>query len=505
MVVGIYPRKLLFFIMVFALTFSAFKYKNYLVNQQEVNADISLDSNTIYASTSDNYNASNSPGYYSLEIDLARDGSLSIGNKKISETIKARDNYDELRYIIFDKPQEYFDKVDIKLNLPLPITKFEEEPQIIAVHGASPGPVTLSDDGTTLDFVATGVGSSSTVTIAAYFPKGYFNLPAGAVVQSGIESIPTYIWLAFAVGLPVLAIFVIFHMFSRRGLENLDNLVTTKSGPPLNLPPAVVSAIVFGHVGPRAIMATLIDLAQRGYIDIYNRGTDFVIHKKNLDSKMRASLLPYESVLLEKIFLSTQQVADSEDIEYRASRHLFSRKVALIYLEIYDYASSLGYFSEVPAKLHLKYRIAGIITFFTGLIGYLLSAFFAGDTKVILFLWLALVILGISIVKLAPSITNYTTKGKQAVVDWLSFKNFLSQGDILRKEEDVFEAYLAYSVAMGVESYWSARFIESNFAIPKWYDAIARIDGIENFAKSLLPIIDYIADTLNVASEPLVK
>lgn len=506
MLIGIYPRKLLFFAIVFALVFSAVRYQSMIGERQTVEASVEAGADTVFASTSDNYNISDTPGSFILNITLLRDGSVEVGNKKVEEAIRARENYDELRYIILDKPSEYFNYVKILINLPLPITKFAEEPQIIAVHGATPGDVTLQKNGTQLEYTATGVGSSSTVTITAYFPKGYFNLPASEVVKNGIESIPAYAWLAFAIGLPLLAMFLILHMFTKKGLGDVASEVKTpKDTPPANLPPAVVSAVIFGKVGPRAIMATLIDLAQRGFIDIYNRGTDFIVYKKVIDPKLSTSLLPYESTLLEKIFLPSQKVADTDDIEYRASRHLFSRKVALIYLGIYDYASSLGYFSEVPAKLHLKYRIVGILTFFTGLAGYVLFMFFGSGTNVVLFLWLTLVILGMVIIRLAPSITNYTSKGRQSVIDWLSFRKFMVQEDVFRGDVEVFESYLPYAVALGVESSWSARFIESSFVLPKWYGAIARIDGIENFAKSLLPIMDYIADTLNVSSEPLVK
>jgi len=506
MIVGIYPKKLVFFAVLFALVFSIFKYESLVREYQQVEANIQAGADKIFASPSDNFNASRVPGEYYLEINLFKDGSMKAGSRKVKEGVKVRDGFDEFRYIILDKAAEQFSRATIVVNLPSPIKRLMEDPQIIAVHGARPESAMLSEDGMQIIYSAVDVGPSSTVTIASYFPKGYFKLPVSKVVEGGFETIPAYVWLIFAIALPTISVIILVLMFTKRGLGDvLSKVNPSQTTPPANLPPAVVSAIVFGKVGPRAIMATLIDLAQRGFIDIYNRGTDFVVYKKPIDAKLKSSLLPYEAMLLEKIFLPSQKVADTQDVEERASRHLFSRKIALIYLGIYDYASSLGYFTELPAKLHLKYRIAGIMMFFLGLVGYVTFALFGPEPKVALFLWLALVFLGMMIVKLAPSITNYTTKGRQAVIAWLSFREFMMQSSTFQGDAEIFDAYLGYSVALGVEASWSARFIESNFSQPKWYDAIARIDGVENFAKSLLPITNYIAKTLNISSEPLVR
>jgi len=213
----------------------------------------------------------------------------------------------------------------------------------------------------------------------------------------------------------------------------------------------------------------------------------------------------FEEILLDKIFLPSQKIADSQDVEERASRHLFSRKIALIYLDIYKYASDLGFFAQPPAQLHLKYRVFGIIVFFIGLSGYVLYAIFGDEPKILLFAWLVLIAEGMMIIKTAPSITNYTALGKRSATDWARFRNFLSSSEPFRGSEEKFLEFLPFAIAMGAESSWSARFIQNNFILPKWYDAIVKIDGVEAFAKSLIPVIDYIADTFNLSSEPLVK
>jgi len=252
-------------------------------------------------------------------------------------------------------------------------------------------------------------------------------------------------------------------------------------------------------------MATLVDLAERGYIGIYNRGDDFVIYKKPTDRLKQARLKAFERILIEEMFLPKQKRIGSFDIEARAARHLFSRKIALVYLSIYDEAQSRGYFSQSPAKIHLKYRLAGIIFFFLGLVGYGIFALFSPDPKFVLFFWLSLIVFGILIVNFAPRLTSYTPRGKVIRERWLRFKNFLAQERLIKESDELFEEYLPFAIALGVEAAWAARFIETNFRKPNWYDFSAPLSGVENFTKSFLPVIDYIAETLNLSSEPLVK
>jgi len=496
--VGIYPRKLLFFTILIALGF--FGYKFYSNSLSQVKAD------KIFASPADNVNMSQNSEDYYLELNLQEDGSVYVGsNKKIQEGINILADKDELRYMILDQPQSYYQNAEIAVILPKKLNRLVEDPEIIAVHGAKPWGAFLSEDGKKIVYRATDVGSSATVTITAGFPKGYFSFPASKAVKYRINSIPAVVWLAGGVVIPPIALLVFIYMFFKSGKTSIKKTVGIVETPPANLPPAIVSVLAKGYVGPHTIIATLVDLAQRGYIDIYNRDDDFVIYKKTTTPQQDAHLRIFERILLEKIFLPTQKRVGSFDVEARIARHLFSRKVAVFYLNVYQEATSLGYFTQVPASLHLKYRLFGIGTFFMGLIGYIAFAIFAPDPKVVLFFWVAAIFLGILIVNLAPKLTVFTQRGMLTQENWLKFKNFLSQGSLYRGGSDLFEIYLPYAIAFEVEAAWAARCAEKSFIKPDWYDYPGRLDGVESFVKSFLPVVDYVGESLNLSSEPLVK
>ena len=193
------------------------------------------------------------------------------------------------------------------------------------------------------------------------------------------------------------------------------------------------------------------------------------------------------------------------DVEARAARHLFSRKIALFNLAVYREAQSYGFFDALPAKIHLRFRLLGIATFFAGLIGYILSAFLAPDPKFVLILWASLILMGIIIVNLSPRLTSYAKRGIAQREKWLEFKNFLSRREPFAGKPGSFEFYLPYAIALGCEADWAARFALSNFVKPSWYDYPDKIEGVENFAKSFLPITEFVGKTLNFVNEPLVK
>ena len=112
-------------------------------------------------------------------------------------------------------------------------------------------------------------------------------------------------------------------------------------------------------------MATLIDLAQRGFIDIYNREVT-LWYKKLLDDRLRVRFCPTKIYCLKRYFYLLRRWQIQRMLR-NGSRHLFSRKLRWFILEYTTVHQVLG-ICELPAKLHLKYRIAGIIMFFPGLI-----------------------------------------------------------------------------------------------------------------------------------------
>lgn len=495
MSIGIYPRKLLFFSVIALAVFGS-------VKLYETRASLFP---SVSASLQDNVNTANSSESYLLEMTLNKDGSITIGDQRIAEAIKPLSNLDELRYVVLNQPVTSYQDATVIVHLPKNINRLVEDPKIIAVHGATPGTATLEDKEIT--YTAQNIGSMATVTVVAQFPKGYFDLPAAKKIAGFINNdIPGLVWVIGGTLLPLIAAIIVLQMTFKSSFQLQRKVVEgERTTLPANLSPAVVSAITDGRVSARTIISTLVDLARRNYIELYNRGDDFVIYLNPLSRQAAASLKQYEIVLLNKIFLPRQKQVGAMDVEARIARHLFSRKIALFYMEVYNEAVSLGYFEKSPAVLHLRYRLIGIGTFFAGLFGYLLFALYAPDPKFVLFFWLSLILFGVWIVNLAPRLTQFTLRGDQLRSQWLQFRNFLTKDEPMGVQSQLFEKYLPYALAMDCEAEWSARFSNSSFVEPQWYGWAGSIPGIENFTKSLNAVVDYVGENLNKANEPLVR
>ncbi len=497
MSVGIYYRKLFFFAFLALVAFGGYRLSQIGFNFNFLQkADASINEQLP--------NESKKLDNFILTINVLPDGSAQIGDEKSQLVVPVSKDLDEMRLLIFDKPKLAYQKITIFVRLPKNLAQLPEDPEMIAVHGATPLGARLQGD--TITYEAKDIVESSTVTIVAKFPKGFFTLPAKQEFKRKIDAIPGLIWVFGGIIFPPIALVLIFSMLFGSRFQLREKQVSgERNTPPKDLPPSLVSILYFGHVTPRAIMAMLVDLAKRGFIEIYNKGDDFYIYRHKISKDLAKSLDKSEFYLLDKIFLPKQQKVDNVDVEERIARHIFSRKIALVFLDIYNNGGHLGYFKNNPFYIHLKYRMIGIATFFIGLLGYVIFAVFYPDPKFVLFLWIALIIFGMLIVNLAPSLTGFSPKGESEREEWVKFKNFLTREEFIEGYDDYFEKYLPYAIAMGVEAEWAARFAKASFAMPKWYDYAGEVEGVENFAKSFLPVIQIISQELTASSDPLVR
>lgn len=489
---GIYKRKLVFFSAIFLIGF---------VLWNTVSANFG---NIKIAASPEGINNADGSAQFYTKITVLKNGKILLSNSNVAEqAIIQREDYDELRFLVLDQSGAYYQDVQIDVALPKPLVRPPAEPQIIAVHGAEPVAAVLNK--TEINYKARNVGSMATVTVVQKFPKGYFEFPINEKASGFINNLPGLFWIIMGLALPAVGVFVILRA------AYLNNLILKKTGKegvsgtmPSKIAPAIASIFLDGKIGPRTIAAILADLARRGYIEIFIRKNDFAIIKKNVmenPSKLRV----YEKILLEKIFSKSDNKSNMEIIERKLSDELFSREVSALYSTVYKEAESLGYFNFAPPVTHLQYRITGIVMFLLSFLGFGFFVFRSPEPKFILIFWIALMILGVLLINIAPKLTSYTAKGREARDKWLAFRNFLQIPDDIHEPASVFMEYFPYAVALGVEAQWSARFVDVNFEKPDWYELNRDIAGADGFAQSFLPIINYIGETLSLANDPMVR
>ncbi len=243
--------------------------------------------------------------------------------------------------------------------------------------------------------------------------------------------------------------------------------------PPSDAPPGVAGTLLDETADMQDILATLIDLARRGYLEIEEQtgrgllvsSTDFAFRRTG---KPADDLLPYESILLSKVAgrLGTQQLS--------ALRNKFYTAIPKMQGGLYEEIVRRGYFRSNPETTRKMYSGTGITLLF--LLGF--GAFFTLST-LIEFTEAALCpVMGIGVFCVALIIVGRympakTRKGAEEAARWAAFKRYLAEIERytdLREATDQFERYLPYAIAFGIDRSWMKKFsrIETT-PMPAWY------------------------------------
>ena len=237
--------------------------------------------------------------------------------------------------------------------------------------------------------------------------------------------------------------------------------------PPSGLRPAVVGTLVDEKADMRDIISTLVDLAQRGYISISeNKARNHVFTLVNED---KTGLQPYETQFIRDVFGSTTERSLS-DLRYK-----FASKLPKLRTMLYDELLHEGFVDRSPDKVRTRYVVAAAGVFalavvtFIGLVAVLPEeAAYVGCCGSMA-LGLTALILGI----VGRHMPTKTAKGAEEKAKWDAFKNYLKnieQYENMDQAGDLFEKYLPYATAFGLDRSWIRKFASApHTPIPRWY------------------------------------
>lgn len=237
--------------------------------------------------------------------------------------------------------------------------------------------------------------------------------------------------------------------------------------PPDNTPPAVVGTLVDETAHIHDIMSTLIDLAERGYLTMVeteqNKDYQFQRTDKPLDG-----LRPFERKMIEGIFRGKQ----SRDLD--SLRYKFAERLPGIRKELYKELEDRGFVRASPESVRNRYGCLGF-----GLGGFAVLSFFVLSAAVgegsALFICppLAIGVTAIVLFIVGRYMPSKTEAGAQAAASWLAFKKYLQDIEHytnLEQATDIFQKYLGYAVAFGLERSWIRKFSALPAApVPPWY------------------------------------
>lgn len=492
---GLYKKQLLFFALVLPLLIGGIYYFSQRYSSASVR-EIAPSSSTSNA--------------YQVEIAIKANSQVLVNGVAKAKLLFIGEDHDLFRYIAADQEGVYIESIEVKLQLPPGASKEEIKANLYAVHGVGETNFFQVDE-QTIVYQAYNLGPSATFTVVAQLPHGLVNFPFWQRFTYALANMNVYWWLLVSLVPFMITLFYLL-LITHKTLSDWrwPKITTEYDQPPTNLSPAEVAILVEGKVSSRVIAAILLDLAQRNYLNIISKDGDFSFGKRRTidlaSIEKSPDLKSYEKILLSKIFSAKDISSGQKDILFRVAHHVFSRKVAQVYVEIYQQAAARNFFTKDPVRMYQQYRSFGLFLFFIGFLGLVAGLLLAIEPKFFLIFWLMLMMTASLIIKLAPHLPARSAKGREELLQWLSFKNFLSDKQPLSAEVSLslLEKYLPYAIALGCEIEWAKRFANKTFIVPNWYISTKPVAYLEDFSQELFPIIGSVSRLLVLSREPII-
>jgi len=310
------------------------------------------------------------------------------------------------------------------------------------------------------------------MTVAVAFDKGFVHEPSTA------SKIAQLIRSNWPLGIPIAVFVIMSYLWWTRGRDPRLRPIATQYEPPAQLTPGEVGTLVDNSADMRDITASIVDLAVRGYIVIeehqkdrmlglmHDKDYNFIVQK---DRGTWATLKPHEQTLLEGLFTSG---VVGETVSMSSLENHFYTNLPGIKSDIFASLVTDGYYTRRPDSVRSAYIGAGIVIGFLLVFGGVKIAVSQGMAP------LAFIAAGIGsgaiICGFGWFMPAHTEQGTRALEGVLGFEDFLVHVESDRfnrtiKTPEMFEKFLPFAMALGVEKNWSRAFQGILTQPPQWY------------------------------------
>ena len=276
--------------------------------------------------------------------------------------------------------------------------------------------------------------------------------------------------------LPIPVFFLMLWLWRRYGKDPEPRPVPVQYQPPPGLSPAEAGTLVDNTADMRDITATLVDLAVRGHIRIEEREVsklfgllkdeEFVFVKLTPPAGADA-LAPHEERVMNGVFaggLTTVELSDLQNEFYKALPEIKS--------DIFDALIGHGFYRARPDKVQGAWVGGGIAAgAVIAIVGGAVAARAFNMTPVpflVAGVMTAIIVVGFGIFMPARTVTGARTRELL-----LGFEEFLRRVESDRFEQirtpQMFERFLPFAMALGVEKQWAKAFKDIALEPPQWY------------------------------------
>lgn len=312
------------------------------------------------------------------------------------------------------------------------------------------------------------LSSSNGLTIVVGWPKGFVEEPTKAQRFGWLLSDNRNL-LAAVMGIFLLLAYYI-PVWRKFGKDPDEGVIVTRYEPPTGFSPASLRYIRQMYYDDKVMTAAVVNLAVKGYVRIDSFGESHSLTKLDSDEP-RPALAAGEQELLTGLFSngSSVQLENENHKTLGGARAAHKQSLKADYKQKY-FRTNGGL--NIPAIAIVL--VATVIALRSG----------NGPTPFVIG---AVALMFVTMVFFAVVLKRPTLRGRKLLDEMLGFKDFL---EIAEKEElnlrnppektpQLFEAFLPFALALGVDQEWSERFADVFAAIrdpngkgysPSWYN-----------------------------------
>jgi len=314
------------------------------------------------------------------------------------------------------------------------------------------------------------LGYHQGLTIAIAFDKGFVHEPTAA------DKASLFLRSNWPLGLPFATFILMFYLWWTRGRDPRLRPIAAQYEPPDQLTPGEAGTLVDNSADMRDITAGIVDLAVRGYILIEEKKKDHLmglVHDKDYVFHLRkprtewSSLKPHELALLNGIFASGMDSVSLSDLHNQFFQYLPGIKS-----NIFDSLVEHGYYRRRPDSVRASYIGIGFVVGVLSVMGGIKIGADMGMAPLTFFV--SGVLTGVIICAFGWFMPAHTEQGARALEGVLGFEDFLVHVESDRfnrmvKTPEMFEKFLPFAMALGVEKNWSKAFQNIYTQPPSWY------------------------------------
>ena len=370
---------------------------------------------------------------------------------------------DELRWYVFDAATAVpvgAARATVKLPGSIPIADMTHSVQT----GFGVQALVDSPAASTMVYEAADIPPYTNFWIVTGFPKGVVKYTWTA------RRLAEFLVPKIGFLLPIISLLAMLLIWRKRGRDEPGVVhATYVSEPPSDLSPGLAGALIDEKVDTKEVIATIVDLSRRGYMEITDtdakgpagKAMTIFTRRKSFDD-----LKGFEKKVAESLFDSKHP----DQVTTKDLKNHFYKYVEPIVDQVYEDVTTAGLFFKNPKKARARWFgygfavavVLAVLTFImysTELAGF--GWFMLGSIVAVIIIWV-----------FAPHMPQRTPRGAQEQRRWEAFKNYLR--DLTRFQEmqaakETFEKYLPYASAFGVEKEWVRRFEGVTVSSPDWY------------------------------------